>query len=153
MRIVIDTNIWISVLLGGRSALPVLQAWKENKFTVLVSQPLIDEFDKVRQRSRLKKHIHTNHAEILLKQLHLRGKMVNLKTVPPLCRDPKDHPVLATAIDGHADAIVSGDKDLQADDELRLAMERHGVKIWSISDLFSELAEQSLMNQINHSSG
>ncbi len=153
MKTVVDTNIWISALLGGRSALPVLQAWGENKFRVIVSQPLIDEFDEVRQRSRLKKYINQDHAEILLKQLYLRGKMVNLQTVPPLCRDPKDHPVLATAIDGQADAIVSGDKDLQADDELRSAMERHGVKIWSIRDLLSELSKQNSVNQANHSSG
>ncbi|WP_395643608.1 putative toxin-antitoxin system toxin component, PIN family [Rudaea sp.] len=30
----------------------------------------------------------------------------------PVCRDPKDDVVLATALAGKVDAIVSGDKDL-----------------------------------------
>ncbi len=29
------------------------------------------------------------------------------------CRDPKDNPFLALAIDGKADLLISGDKDLQ----------------------------------------
>ncbi|MCZ7666035.1 MAG: putative toxin-antitoxin system toxin component, PIN family [Chloroflexi bacterium] len=57
------------------------------------------------------------------------GKAVVLKTIPPRCRDPKDHPVLATAIDGHADAIVSGDDDLRDDEALREAMADYGVQL------------------------
>ncbi len=65
--------------------------------------------------------------------------MVELRTVPPLCRDPKDHPVLATAIDGQADAIVTGDDDLRADDDLRRAMAEYGVQLWGIQSLLDAL--------------
>jgi predicted nucleic acid-binding protein len=47
--------------------------------------------------------------------------------------------VLATAIDGHADAIVSGDADLRADDELRTAMRQHGVALWGIDGLLERI--------------
>lgn len=41
-RIVVDTNLWIRTLPGGPTTLPVLEAWRADKFTVLISQPLLD---------------------------------------------------------------------------------------------------------------
>ena len=119
LRIVVDTNLWIRALLGGPITLPILEAWQAHKFTVVVSHPLIDELNQVWQRPRLRQRIDADDAERLLEQLYLRGEMVEPTTVPPRCRDPRDHPVLATAIDGHADAIITGDDDLRADEELR----------------------------------
>ena len=132
LRIVIDTNIWIRALLGGKVTLPVLRAWQAGKFQVVVSQPLLDELDKVWQRPRLKNRINAEHAIILLEH----------STIPPRCRDPKDHPVLATAIDGRADAIVSGDADLRDDDKLRAEMESYGVKLWGINSLLSNISNE-----------
>ncbi len=140
LKIVIDTNLWIRALLGGPVTMPVLNAWKAKKFQVVVSQPLLDELDEVWQRPRLRKHIRAEDAEGLLEQLRRRGLTVTISTVPPHCRDPKDHPVLATAIDGHADAIVSGDGDLRADDELRKKMTVYGVEIWGIDTLLTKIS-------------
>lgn len=64
-----------------------------------------------------------------------RAEIVELKTIPPHCRDPQDHPVLATALDGRANAIVTGDDDLRADDELRNAMAEQGVQLWGVQAL------------------
>ena len=139
LKIVIDTNIWVRALLAGRITIPVLEAWYEGKFQVLISSPLLEELENVLQRPRLKQHIKAKHAETLLEQLRWRGNMVNLITVPPRCRDPKDHPILATAIDGQADAIVSGDSDLRADDKLRTEMQAHGVELWGVNTLLAKL--------------
>ncbi|MCP4696321.1 MAG: putative toxin-antitoxin system toxin component, PIN family [Gammaproteobacteria bacterium] len=110
LKVVVDTNIWIRVLLRGKTALPVSQAWRDGRFEVLVSDCLLDELDRVWQRPRLRRHIDPEQAAIFLERLRQRGTLISLKTVPPHCRDPKDDPVLATAIDGQADAIVSGDE-------------------------------------------
>jgi hypothetical protein len=50
--------------------------------------------------------------------------------------------VEATALSGHANAIVSGDGDLRADDGLRQQMLEQGVKIWGVSALLAELGEE-----------
>ncbi len=47
--------------------------------------------------------------------------------------------MLATAIDGQADAIVTGDDDLRADDDLRRAMAEYGVQLWGIQSLLDAL--------------
>ncbi len=141
LRIVVDTNLWIRALLGGPITLPILEAWYARKFTVVVSQALIDELNEVWQRPRLRSRIDAEDAERLLEQLYLRGEMVELTTIPPRCRDPRDHPVLATAIDGRADAIVTGDDDLRADEELRQAMKRYRVALWGVNSLLEQISD------------
>jgi putative PIN family toxin of toxin-antitoxin system len=141
LRVVIDTNLWIRALLGGPATLPVLEAWRAGKFLALVSHPLLDELEEVSRRPRLSRSIDSAQAQALLEQLRWRGEWTEATAIPPHCRDPKDNPVLATAISGRADAIVSGDGDLRADDELRQRMLEHGVKIWGVTALLAELSD------------
>ncbi|MBW4514817.1 MAG: putative toxin-antitoxin system toxin component, PIN family [Timaviella obliquedivisa GSE-PSE-MK23-08B] len=121
-RVVVDTNIWIRILLKGQVTLPILEAFNQDKFELVMSQLLMDELRLVCDRPRLKERIDTSQAFRLEQQLQNRATWVELKTIPPNCRDPKDLPVLATAIDGEANMIVTGDDDLRADDELRTIM-------------------------------
>jgi uncharacterized protein len=139
LRIVVDTNVWIRALLAGRVTVPVLEAWKAGRFQAVVSQPLLDELNEVWQRPRLQRHIAAEGARALLEQLCWRGEFVEVTTTPPHCRDPKDYPVLATAIDGNADAIVTGDADLRADETLRTEMLRYGVQLWGVETLLAKL--------------
>jgi putative PIN family toxin of toxin-antitoxin system len=143
LRIVVDTNLWIRALLGGRVTLPVLEAWQSGLVRVVVSEALMAELDAVWQRPRLRARIDPTDAEHLLEQLRLRGEMVEVVTVPPRCRDSEDDPVLATAIDGRVHAIVTGDADLRADDELRTAMAEYGVAFWGVDTLLKRLRSQS----------
>ncbi|WP_202985780.1 MULTISPECIES: PIN domain-containing protein [unclassified Nostoc] len=46
-RVVIDTNIWIRILLKGRVTLPILEAFNEDKFQLVMSQPLMEELHLV----------------------------------------------------------------------------------------------------------
>lgn len=139
LRVVVDTNLWIRALLGGPATLPLLQAWREKRFEVVASQPLLDELDEVWRRPRLRRLIDPAQAMELIEQLRWRSSWTELTTKPPRCRDPKDHPVLATAIDGRAHAIVSGDGDLRADDDLRAEMAELGVEIWGINGLLGRI--------------
>ena len=139
LRIVVDTNIWIRTLLGGQVSLPVLQALKENRFQLLISDALLAELETVVKRPRLATRMATQDIDDLLAALLWHGELVELRTIPPRCRDPKDHPVLATAIDGRADAVVSGDGDLRADDELRASMAAFGIDLWGVQTFLHAL--------------
>lgn len=55
----------------------------------------------------------------------------------------KDLPVLATAIDGQARAIVSGDNDLRADPDLRAAMAEGGIQLFGVNSFLERLADNS----------
>ena len=143
MRVVIDTNIWIRILLGGRITLPILEAFNKEQFQLVMSQFLLDELHEVWQRPRLLKRIDSNQAMRLETQLKERADWVSVVTTPPNCRDPKDLPVLATAIDGKADVIVSGDNDLRADDVLRTEMESRSIRLLGVNSFLSRLASKA----------
>lgn len=142
LRVVVDTNIWIRILLRGRVTLPLLETFNNGQFQLVMSQFLFDELHEVWQRPRLIKRIDSGQAIRLEAQLKGRADWVSVITVPPNCRDPKDLPVLATAIDGKADIIVSGDDDLRADDELRVAMESKGIQLLGVNSFLSRLAKE-----------
>ncbi|MGC1307373.1 MAG: putative toxin-antitoxin system toxin component, PIN family [Phormidesmis sp.] len=141
LRVVIDTNVWIRILLRGRVTLPILEAFNQRQFQLVMSQFLFDELHEVWQRPRLRKRIDDSQAVRLELQLRGCADWVEVVMVPPNCRDPKDLPVLATAIDGKADIIVSGDDDLRADDGLRAAMAARGIQLLGVNSFLSRLAE------------
>jgi uncharacterized protein len=142
LRVVIDTNIWIRVLLRGQMALPVLEAFNQRQFQLVMSQYLFDELHEVWHRPRLYKRISERQAVRLENQLKSRADWIEVVTVPPTCRDVKDLPVLATAIDGKANIIVSGDNDLRADDKLRAAMASQGIQLLGVNSFLDRLAEE-----------
>ncbi|WP_245246134.1 putative toxin-antitoxin system toxin component, PIN family [Nostoc sp. ATCC 53789] len=137
---VIDTNIWIRILLKGRVTLPILEAFNEDKFQLVMSQPLMEELHLVWNRPRLRERINPSIAIQLEQQLQYRAIWIELETVPPNCRDPKDLAVLATAIDGQAEIIVSGDDDLRADDELRAVMATYGIRLLGVHSFLNVIA-------------
>ncbi|MFP4413741.1 putative toxin-antitoxin system toxin component, PIN family [Coleofasciculus sp.] len=141
LRVVIDTNIWIRILLKGRVTLPILEAFNQDKFQLVISQAMIEELHQVWNRPRLRQRIDPGQATRLERQLQYRAIWVELQTIPPDCRDPKDLPVLATAIDGKADIIVSGDDDLRADDRLRAAMETYRIQLLGVNSFLEYLDE------------
>jgi len=128
-------------LLKGLITLPILAAFNEDKFQLVMSQPLMEELHLVWNRPRLRKRIDSSQAIRLEQQLQYRALWVELKTVPPNCRDPKDLPVLATAIDGKAGIIVSGDDDLRADDDLREVMASYGIQLLGVHSFLKYLDE------------
>jgi putative PIN family toxin of toxin-antitoxin system len=141
LRVVIDTNIWIRILLKGRVTLPILEAFNQDKFQLVMSQNLLDELHEVWNRPRLNKYIDLNQAIRLEQQLKNRAIWIEPKTIPPHCRDPKDLPVLATAIDGKAKIIVSVDDDLRADEALREAMALYSIELLGVNSFLKYLEE------------
>lgn len=123
--------------------LPILTVFNEDRFQLVMSQPLFDEFHLVWNRPRLKQRIDATQALRLEQQLRYRSIWVEVSTIPPNCRDPKDLPVLATAIDGAAEIIVSGDNDLRADDRLRDAMKTHNIQLLGVNSFLDSLNRAS----------
>ena len=57
----------------------------------------------------------------------------------PLLRDPEDAPVVAAAVAGAADAIVTGDRGLLDDDELRRWLSEREIELLKPADLLDRL--------------
>ncbi|MDE0458664.1 MAG: putative toxin-antitoxin system toxin component, PIN family [Chromatiales bacterium] len=125
MRVVIDTNVWISRLLLADSvtARAVDKALEE--FEVVVSEASVDELARVLSRAKFDRYVSVRDREEFLRRLLQVTTMVAVLSEVSDCRDPKDNRFLALALDSESDRIISGDADLLALNPWR------GVKIVS----------------------
>ena len=111
MRIVLDTNIFVSALVSGEGPPgQVLAAIRRERITLVTSTFQIEELRSVLTRDRLEPCIRSEEADDLL--CHLEAVGVVMSELPDigLSPDPNDKPILATAIAGEAELVVSGDK-------------------------------------------
>ena len=111
MRIVLDSNILVSALISG-NGYPgqVLAAVKREGITLVTSEFQIEELRAVLARERLQPYIRTEEADDLLYHLKAVGMVMADLPEVNVSPDPKDNPILATAVAGEADLLVSGDK-------------------------------------------
>jgi putative PIN family toxin of toxin-antitoxin system len=121
MRVVLDTNVLIAALIT-RDTPPdrAYQAWRAGEFTLLSCAQQLEEIRRVTRRDGVKFRIRPTEAGRMVNAL--RGLAVLLERLPvvELSPDPYDNYLLAMAIAGDADYLVTGDKhDL-------LALERQG---------------------------
>jgi putative PIN family toxin of toxin-antitoxin system len=117
LRVVLDTNVFVSSLLSTQG-LParVLNAWREGKYLLVTSPPIIAEIVAVLESPRISKKyfIRPEDIEQLVELLKtdavvVPGRAAVTGAVP---RDPQDEIFLACALDADADCIVSGDRHL-----------------------------------------
>jgi putative PIN family toxin of toxin-antitoxin system len=112
LRVVIDTNLLVRGLLKGKTAVPLIEALKNNRFTLILSSPLVAELVEVLGRDKFKKYFSSSEIKELLDILDIQGEMINATEAINACRDPKDNIVLECAVSGRADFIITSDDDL-----------------------------------------
>ena len=117
--ILIDTNILISAIILKRDSTPnkLLMLWKHNKYNLVMSEELILEVETVLNREKINRKYHISQQEIqeLIRELRFSITFIiplNLYTLPIHSRDIKDDKLLACAIAGECDYLITGDQDL-----------------------------------------
>ena len=114
MRVVIDTNVWISRLLLADSAAARAVDNALTRFEVVVSEASVEELAGVLSREKFDRYVSLQDREEFLRRLLQVTTMVSVLSEITDCRDPKDNRFLALALDSESDCIVSGDADLLA---------------------------------------
>lgn len=115
MRIVLDTNVLISAYFFGGLPRLVYTAGLEGRYRILRSEALIAELRRVLGYEKLRNQLaRTSHTiDSLVDAFSGLSEHVAVAAVPDgAVRDKKDTPVLACALGGNADYIVTGDRDL-----------------------------------------
>lgn len=112
-KVIIDTNLWISFLLGHQVQY-VRQMLTDLRFEVYVCARLIEEIRDVASRDKISKHLGSTDLDDLLAIIHAYCHFATIEAdvAPATVRDPKDLYLLALADTIGADYIVSGDADL-----------------------------------------
>ena len=111
MRIVLDTGIFISALITKGTPPDILyQAWRERKFTLVTSDEQLEEIQRVLAYKKLEQFIEKSEAQVLLDGLYRRAEIVGELPIIDLSPDPDDNKIIATAVAGKTNYLVSGDK-------------------------------------------
>ena len=111
IRVVVDTNLWISFLIGKK--LDCLLDLLDNPWFEIVSTPMLnEEIVRVAHRPKLSKYFPEKDVERLKQWMDEHFSMFEIGEITPRCRDPKDDYLLELAVEARAIYLVSGDKDL-----------------------------------------
>lgn len=111
IRVILDTNLWISYLIGGRLD-ELDKLFLRSDLVLLFSRELLGEFVSVASRPKFEKYFSHTDLSRLLSRFARFGEMVDSILEIAICRDPKDNFLLALALAGKADYLVTGDRDL-----------------------------------------
>jgi uncharacterized protein len=114
LRVVIDPGVLISAVLtvGGAPAQSV-DRWREGEFDLIVSPKLLDELVEVLERPRFRPFLDELEARALAVTLREEALLIDDPSDPPaVTPDPDDDYLVALALVGRADVIVSGDSHL-----------------------------------------
>jgi uncharacterized protein len=111
IKVIIDTNLWISFLIGKELA-NLKQLIVERAIQVVLCEQIIEEINLVTQRPKLQKYFPATKVQELLELLRIIGLWIEVTSEVSICRDAKDNYLLALAKDSQADFLITGDGDL-----------------------------------------
>jgi putative PIN family toxin of toxin-antitoxin system len=116
MRVVLDTNSVVSrYLVAAGIPAQIMTAWRLQRFDLVVSPALLAEYERVLNYERLRRRHGLSPEEVTREIAGLRdAALLVIPTEVPavIADDPDDDHVLACAVAGEADYIVSGDRHL-----------------------------------------
>ncbi len=139
-RVTVDVNIFVSGTIVKRgNPFLLLEAWRKRLFTLVISQAVISELTTVLHRPQIQKTYQISPDEItdLLEAMERTSTVcVPQKVLPVTVRDPKDEIILATALGGKTNYLVTGDKDLLV---LKNSPKLEQVKIMTVDEFLKFL--------------
>jgi len=111
MKIVLDTNVFISGIFFSGPPSQILRAWKKKRLQIILSQDILIEYQRVDESLALQ----YPSIDILpiIELVTVHGQFVDTKNVDiTVCEDPDDNKFIECAIASDTKIIVSGDKHL-----------------------------------------
>lgn len=111
MRIILDTNVFVSGVFFGGLPARILEAWRDGRIELVLSAEILDEYQRVGRI--LASQYSGVDLEPFLTLVAVHAELVEAPALPqPVSADPDDDKFLACAIAAGVPMIVSGDKDL-----------------------------------------
>ncbi len=134
-RWVVDTNVLVSRLLmpGGTAARALDHALACG--VLLVSEAMLAELVEVLSRRKFDPYVSRRDREVFIRKLGGVARVVDIRWQDAACRDAKDDKFLHVAVNGEAEAIITGDADLLALHPF------HGVDIVTPAEFLARVCE------------
>lgn len=111
MKVILDTNVFVSGVFFSGPPYQILKAWRDGKFQIIVSPDILDEYHRVGEI------LAGDYPGIDIKPMldYVIQYAEIYSTIPlteAVCNDPDDDKFVACALASGSTIIVSGDKHL-----------------------------------------
>ncbi|MBC7811370.1 MAG: putative toxin-antitoxin system toxin component, PIN family [Burkholderiales bacterium] len=137
MVVILDTNVVVSGLMWAGPPSKILEAARDEQIQLIATDVLIAELLDVLSRSKFERRLNAmgKTVEAFMTNYRALVKLVEPAAIQPVSRDPDDDDILACAVAGKADYIVTGDDDL-------LILEQYqGIQIVEVSQFLVHLMD------------
>lgn len=138
MRVVLDTNVLISALIGRAGSLParLITLWRRGRFQLISSSQQIEELKRVTRYPKIAARLKPSLAGRLVNQVESLTIMVVGAPEIDVSSDPDDNYLLSIAEIARADYLVTGDKP-----HLLRLRDYRLTKIVTIRDFLRQIGE------------
>ena len=138
-RVVLDTQVLLRGSVARTESLTakIYDAWRDGRFILLLSDPILAEVEDVLRRPEVLEKLRLNpiEARALVALLRRRCLLVRPSAQVQRSRDPADDKFLECAIAGSADYLVSADADLLSIGDIQ------GIPILDVPSFWRILAQ------------
>ena len=113
MRVILDTNVLLGALISPYGAPDTIyRAWRAAKFELVTSTAQLEELRRVSRYPKLKPLLPAHRVGTMVNNMHGAILLSALPALPDSAElnDPNDAFLLAMALAGEADYLVTGDK-------------------------------------------
>ena len=124
MRIVIDTNDFISALIGKKHREKLALILEKPAIELFADHNLLTEISEVAHRDKFRKYVTPGQIALFLEVIRARLTLITPTTVVTDSPDPDDNYLLSLALDAHAHYLITGDKN-----DLLALNPYHGIQI------------------------
>lgn len=137
-KIIIDSNVWSSLSMSKKLE-DLEEIIIKKSIVLLYSEKLVSEITGVINRPKFRKYFAENISELIIYFFKTYGILIHITSNVLICRDTDDNFLLNLAVDGNADYLLTGDKDL-------LILEKiNNTKIISIADFTAIFINQQIL--------
>lgn len=111
MRVIIDTNVFVSGIFFSGPPHSIIEAWRRGKVQLVITPEIYQEYQRVIES--LSEQFPAINIQQIIEIVALTSEVVspaNLKA--PVCDDPDDDKFIACALASKCRIIISGDRHL-----------------------------------------
>ncbi|HID42849.1 MAG TPA: putative toxin-antitoxin system toxin component, PIN family [Archaeoglobaceae archaeon] len=134
-KVVLDTNIWISIFFNKIIGREFDDLFRSEKIEVFVSEEILQEISRVLEYQKIKKILKKSgiSSRDVLEEILRVSKVVNPRKKLEVLEDPEDNKFLECALESETEYVVSGDKHM-------LRLKKFGdIKIISARELMERM--------------
>jgi len=135
MRVILDTNVFISGIFFSGPPSRILKALADQKFHLVLSQQILDEYQRVSEDLSFK--FPSIDIAPIIELITIHGLFIDTHGYTlPVCEDPDDNKFFECAVECNANYIISGDRHLLNMKEYK------GIEIITASVFLKKFKEQ-----------